>query len=68
MSSDKNPPCPSCRSKNTCPIFWGYPVDMELYLDAVAKKKIVSGGCTLSNNDPKWECIDCSRRWGKRDE
>ncbi len=63
-----NPICPSCRSKNTALIFWGYPGDMEWYLSAVAKKEIVPGGCTLSNNDPKWECTDCHNRWGKRDE
>ena len=62
------PICPSCKSKNAALIFWGYPGDMEWYLNAVAKKEIVLGGCTLSNNDPKWECIDYSLRWGKRDE
>jgi len=63
-----NPICPSCRSKNTALIFWGYPGDMEGYLNAVAKKEIVPGGCILSNNDPKWECTGCHNRWGKRDE
>ena len=67
-SEKKNPACPSCKSKNTCFIFWGYPGDMEWYLQAIAKKEIVPGGCNLGNNDPKWECIDCKHRWGKRDE
>jgi len=68
MSRKKNPLCPSCGRKNTCSIFWGYPGDMEWYLGAIAKKEISSGGCVLSKNDPKWECNDCSYRWGKRDE
>jgi len=39
MSSiKKNPTCQHCGSKNTCKIFWGYPGNMEWYLDAVAKK------------------------------
>jgi len=58
--------CPKCHSKNTCPIFWGYPGDIEWYLDAVAKKKIAPGGCCISENDPMWECNDCSNTWGKR--
>jgi len=62
----KSPDCPSCGSKNTCIIFWGYPGDMEWYLDAVAKKEITPGGCTMSSNDPTWECSDCKNRWGKR--
>jgi len=63
---ENRPDCPSCKSKNTCIIFWGYPGDMEWYLDAVAKKEIVPGGCTISDNDPKWQCNDCRHRWGKR--
>jgi len=69
MSSiKKNPTCQHCGSKNTCKIFWGYPGNMEWYLDAVAKKEIAPGGCTISDNDPKWRCNDCYHRWGKRDE
>ena len=64
----KNPVCPSYKSKNICLIFWGFPNEMELYLDALAKKEIAAGGCVLSDNDPKWECIGCHNRWGKRDE
>lgn len=60
------PKCPQCGSKNTCIIFWGFPADMEWYLESIAKKEIVSGGCTISKNDPKWHCNDCSHRWGKR--
>ena len=41
---------------------------MEQYLEAISKKEIATGGCTVSDNDPKWECIDCKWRWGKRDE
>ena len=64
----KNPTCPSCKSKNTCQIFWGFPEDMEWYLEAIAKKEISPGGCTLTDNDPKWNCNNCSNRWGRRDE
>ncbi len=63
-----NSVCPSCGSDKTCRIFWGYPADMELYLAAIAKKEIVPGGCTISDNDPKWECSDCKHRWGKRED
>jgi len=67
-SEKKKPLCQSCGSKNSTLIFWGYPGDIEWYLDTIAKKEIVTGGCTQSNNDPKWECPDCHNRWGKRDE
>ena len=67
-TSKQNPPCPSCNSKNICPIFWGYPADMEWYLEALAKEEIALGGCIVSDNDPKWECNDCKHRWGKRED
>lgn len=60
--------CPSCGSDKTCLIFWGYPSDMEKYLEAIAKKEIAAGGCCISDNDPKLECNDCKHRWGQRDE
>ena len=64
----KNLVCPSCGSKNTCPIFWGYPADMEHYLESIAKKEIAVGDCCIGDNDSKWECNDCKHRWGKRDD
>ena len=62
----KTLPCPKCASKNTCPIFWGYPADMEWFLKAVSKKEIAPGGCTITENNPKWECNECKCRWGTR--
>jgi len=60
--------CPSCESKNYCIIFWGYPADIEWYLEAVAKKEIAPGGCVLREKDPKWHCNNCQWRWGNRDD
>ncbi len=64
----KTPPCPICKSKNVAWIFYGYPGDMEWYLEAIAKKEIVGGGCEISFDDPKWECNECNHGWGERDE
>ena len=65
--SEKHPTCPGCKGNNVTLIFWGYPGDMEWYLEAIAKKEIVGGGCTISNHDPKWECTDCYHKWGERE-
>ena len=64
----KNPKCPFCGNKRTCPIFYGYPVDMESYLEAEAKGELVGGGCCISDSDPIWHCHNCSNEWGKRDD
>ncbi|GBL42206.1 hypothetical protein EMGBD3_15740 [Nitrosarchaeum sp.] len=59
----KKQTCPSCNGKNIAKIFWGYPADMEWYLKSIEEKKIVGGGCCVSQDDPKWKCTDCYHRW-----
>jgi hypothetical protein len=59
--------CPHCASPNTAIIFWGLPGNIEEIEKEIRKKKVVLGGCIVSENDPKWECTDCQFRWGKRD-
>ncbi len=63
-----SPNCPFCGSLRTCPIFYGYPADIEQYLEALAKGDLVGGGCTVNNSDPIWHCHECSNEWGKKDE
>ncbi len=66
--TEQNPPCPDCKRNNVALIFWGYPGDVDWYLQATKDKEIVGGGCCVSDNDPKWECIDCYHKWGERDD
>ena len=57
--TESNSVCPSCKSKKIALILWGYlDLDQETQkiLDA---KKIVLGGCLVTDHDPKWECTDC---------
>ena len=65
--SEKKPSCPNCNSENVAWFFYGYPGDMDWYLEAVKKKEIIGGGCVIGNNDPKWKCNDCYHRWGDAD-
>ena len=51
--------CPSCNGKNIAVILWGYPLETADLTKAVEEKKIVFGGCCVSENDPTWECADC---------
>ncbi len=64
--TESYPLCPSCKSNDVARIFWGYPGDMDGYIKAIKEKKIVGGGCIVTDNDPEWECNVCQRRWGKR--
>ncbi len=37
----------------------------EAFLDSKAGK-IILGGCVVSNDDPKWGCIDCKEKIYKK--
>jgi len=65
---NKSPSCPSCKSTNTCPIFWGYPGGMEEISRLIDEEKISLGGCLVSDDDPVWHCNNCQNKWGKRSE
>jgi len=60
--------CPNCKSEKIALIFWGYPnLDAQLQ-KAIDNKKIMLGGCMVTDHDPKWECTSCHHRWGERDD
>ena len=66
--TETRPSCPECNKNNVAVIFWGYPGNMDWYLQAIKNKEIVPGGCLIGNDDPKWECNDCLYQWGTREE
>lgn len=49
--------CPACKSKNVASIEYGYPSSEAI--EQVEQKKIVLGGCCISDRDPSWRCMDC---------
>ena len=51
--------CPSCNGKNVAVILWGYPMETAELTQALHEKKIIIGGCCISENDHTWECADC---------
>ena len=55
--------CPSCGGTDIAMILWGLP-NMDSKLEKKVKdKKIVLGGCCVSNDDPELECNDCGWRY-----
>ena len=56
--------CPQCKSTSIAEIFWGFSSDSDFLQDEIKKKKIVLGGCLITDNDPQWECNSCHHRWG----
>ena len=58
--------CPRCASPRVAPIMYGYPSDMEGALKAAEQGEVVLGGCVITGNDPKWQCLECKHVWGRR--
>jgi hypothetical protein len=60
-------PCPKCKSVDTCKIAYGYPGDVEEYLQLVAEKKIHPGDGAQNEYSPTVHCNNCNNRWGDWD-
>lgn len=58
-SSRKPRKCPACGSKRVASIMYGYPILSEELEKQLEAGEITLGGCCISSDDPKWECVDC---------
>ncbi len=59
--------CPECGSKKVASILCGLPIfddELDRRLDA---GEVVLGGCCTISTEPLWKCVECHRRWGKRE-
>ena len=55
--------CPKCKSKSIAVILFGLPAPTEKLSTDLEKKRIVLGGCCVTNKDPEWHCNDCGYEW-----
>ncbi len=53
--------CPSCGSRKTVPIMYGYPSSDGI--EEARQGKIELGGCIVTGDDPKEHCTECGHRW-----
>ena len=60
----EEPKCPHCKTTSIAEILWGFPPTSDFLQDQIKQKKIVLGGCIITDNDPQWECNSCHHRWG----
>ena len=56
--------CPKCKSRNVVPIQYGYIVDPDA-VERIEKGELVTGGCCIDEDSPKWQCRDCRKEFGK---
>jgi phage FluMu protein Com len=51
--------CPKCKSTKIAEILYGLPAYSKELQAKMDEDKIVLGGCCVSSDDPKWQCIKC---------
>ncbi len=56
--------CPRCGSRNTARILYGMPVYSEDLQKKLDSKKVILGGCCVTEADPKYHCNDCGEGFG----
>ena len=52
--------CPMCGSVRIASILYGYPAFSEELQKDMDEGRVVLGGCCVTDDDPVWECVDCS--------
>ena len=56
--------CPECKSEKVIPVHYGYIVDPDA-VERIEKGELVTGGCCIDEDSPKWQCRDCKKEFGK---
>lgn len=53
--------CSHCGSRRIANIRYGYPDFSDEERRLVDEGKIVLGGCVVTGDGPKWQCVDCGK-------
>jgi hypothetical protein len=65
LRPETRPDCPACGSQRVAWIFYGLPVSFEASGTDLEEKRVVLGGCCVSETDPEWQCVECGHGWGR---
>ena len=58
-STKKPPKCPECGSVQIAEILYGEPAYSEELMLEIKTGRIILGGCCITPDNPKWQCVDC---------
>jgi hypothetical protein len=58
--------CPSCGADRVVPISYGEPTPMALR--AAELGLLLTWGCLVYDDLPRWACVACEHRWGRLDD
>jgi transposase-like protein len=66
METKKINKCPFCNSENVAEILYGLPVGSKQLDKELESKKMVLGGCMISDDSPLYKCNDCQKKFGEK--
>ena len=58
--------CPSCGAARAVPIVYGYPVPVTMV--GAELGLLLTWGCLVGDDLPRWSCPACGHRWGRLDD
>jgi len=58
--------CPSCGAASVVPIVYGEPKSATVR--AAELGLLITWGCLVYDELPRWACLDCEHRWGRLDD
>ena len=58
--------CPKCGQAPVAKIFWGFPAFTPQLEKDLELGKVVFDGCSLSGDDPDWQCSSCGHQMWRR--
>lgn len=58
--------CPTCGASRVVPIAYGEPKPMTVR--AAELELLVTWGCVVYDDLPRWACLACEHRWGRLDD
>jgi len=51
--------CPECGSNRIARVMYGMPEYSEKMAKEIDEKRLILGGCCVTEDDPPWQCVDC---------
>lgn len=58
--------CPQCGARRIVPIVYGEPVPATVR--AAELGLLLTWGCIVAPEFPRWSCVACGNRWGRLDD
>lgn len=61
--------CNICHKGRVVPIIYGLPsneLERKYMTTPSSKLEFILGGCEVTDNDPKWECLECEVKYFQR--